>query len=296
METNIIVNEDLAAIHAYLCSDGYVSGPRAGAKHTHYHIGLRNTSPVLLEDFQQKFARVFKKEPIISKCKDRCNTWNKEIFCWLMGNFGSFHSDKWTLPDCFLAKELLAPWLRAFFDCEGWVEVTARKSRIIGAESINTAELQKISRCLKEIFSVNSGFRLRNGRNTASLTICGRDDLLKFKEAIGFLHPSKKKKLEEALASFIDYIWLFPKAEPALKCFVLKILGKKIKHMRSRIKICSNRRENLLRLADALAMLFFHRLESFWHTPQRQGRKIFRTCNPKKGKPVKAQKSPLRGN
>ena len=256
METNIIVNEDLAAIHAYLCSDGYVSGSRPGAKHTHYHIGLRNTCPVLLEDFQQKFAYVFKKEPIISKCQDRCKIGNKEIFCWLKENFGSFHSDKWTLPDCFMAKELLAPWLRAFFDCEGWVEVAARKSRTIGAESINLAELEKISRCLKEKFFITSGFHLRKGRNTAALTICGRDDLLKFKDAIGFLHPSKKKKLEEAMASFIDYNWRFPEAKPALKCFVLKILRKKIKHMHPRIRVCSNRRENLLGLADALALLF----------------------------------------
>jgi hypothetical protein len=256
METNIMVNEDLAAIHAYLCSDGYVSGPGPGAKHKHYHIGLRNTSLVLLEDFQQKFSHVFKKEPIISKCKDRCKIGDKEIFCWLTENFGSFHSDKWTLPDCFMAKELLAPWLRAFFGCEGWVEVAARKSRTIGAVSINAVELEKISRCLKEKFSITSGFHLRKGRNIASLTICGRDDLLKFKDAIGFLHPSKKKKLEEAMASFIDYNWRFPEDKPALKRFVLKILRKKINCMRSRIRICSNKRENLLRLADALALLF----------------------------------------
>ena len=45
---------DLISIHAYLCADGYVIKSK-NPKYKYFKIGLRNTNPVLLRDFQEKF-------------------------------------------------------------------------------------------------------------------------------------------------------------------------------------------------------------------------------------------------
>ena len=57
-------NEDLAAIHAYLCGDGYLTKPD---KWKCYAIGLRNTNLILLKDFQNRFRKVFRVKAIIQK-------------------------------------------------------------------------------------------------------------------------------------------------------------------------------------------------------------------------------------
>jgi hypothetical protein len=77
---------------------------------------------------------------------------------------------------------------------------------------------------------------------------------------------------------------------------VLKILRKKIKHMRPRIRICSNRRETLLGLADALALLFSIDSKVSGERFNGVGTKYFELTIQKKGKSVKTQKSPLPGN
>ncbi len=60
-------DQNLAAIHGYLCGDGYVIKNPNTQKHKYYHIGLRNTNDVLLKDFQQKFKAVFNIEPRITE-------------------------------------------------------------------------------------------------------------------------------------------------------------------------------------------------------------------------------------
>ena len=52
-------DKNLAAIHAYLCSDGYVIKNPRTQKHKYYYIGFRNTNLILLKDFQKKFNDYF---------------------------------------------------------------------------------------------------------------------------------------------------------------------------------------------------------------------------------------------
>ena len=53
------IGENLAAVHAYLCADGYVIKNPENSKYNYFHIGLRNTNLVLLKDFQENFYQVF---------------------------------------------------------------------------------------------------------------------------------------------------------------------------------------------------------------------------------------------
>jgi len=189
--------EDLAAIHAYLCADGYVVKNPKTQKHKYYHIGLRNTNETLLKDFQKRFYNYFRIKPHIYR-KERCRIGSKQLFEQLTKDY-SYYSYEWTLPK--LSKNHLNHWLRAFFDCEGWVECQKAKSRLIGLESVNHEGLAAIKTALA-IFDINSTIKNRKGRTTKRLTICGLDNLKRFHATIGFLHPKKRKKLDEALASY----------------------------------------------------------------------------------------------
>src|SRR3989344_7646700 len=176
-------DKNLAAIHGYLCSDGYVIKNPKHQKHKYYYIGLRNTNKVLLEDFQQKFKAVFGIKPIITK-DGRCKIQNKGIYGTLTKEF-SYYSYEWKLPK--LSKKNLRYWLRAFFDCEGWVENQPAKSRLIGADCCNKSGLSSIQEALKN-FNISSSIKKKKGRTIWRLTICGIEDLKKFHKYIGFFH------------------------------------------------------------------------------------------------------------
>ena len=86
-------DKDLASIHAYLCSDGYVVKNPETQKHKYYYIGLRNTNNVLLEDFQRKFHEKFGVKPIITN-EGRCKIQSKEIYNILTKKI-TYYSDRW---------------------------------------------------------------------------------------------------------------------------------------------------------------------------------------------------------
>ncbi len=182
-------NKNLAAIHGYLCSDGYVIKNPASQKHKYYHIGLRNTNNVLLKDFQQKFTAIFGLKPIITN-EGRCKIQNKEIYHFLTKEF-SYYSYQWKLPK--LSKNNLKYWLRPFFDCEGWVENQPAKSRLIGVDCCNKVGLLSIQVALKK-FNINTQIKKKNSRNIWRLIICNLTNLKRFQKEIGFLHPDKNKK------------------------------------------------------------------------------------------------------
>ncbi|HLD63100.1 MAG TPA: LAGLIDADG family homing endonuclease [Candidatus Norongarragalinales archaeon] len=240
----------MAAIHAYLCADGYVIKNPVSQKHKYYQIGLRNTEPVLLIDFQTKFERVFGIKPIITN-EGRCRISNKKIFLELTKEY-SFYSDHWNPPK--IPKRQLPFWLRAYFDCDGWVAVTKAKDRKIGLDSINKAGIIWIQKILRNEFGINSKVSKRNNRNIYTLRICGKDDLLKYNNKIGFLHPRKKEKLNEALESYEVLIWTIPEEKSMLANFVLS--KAKLRRSHHQIRICSMHKRNLTRLLDLLKKLF----------------------------------------
>lgn len=150
---------NLSAIHGYLCGDGYVIKNPENQKHKYYYIGLRNTNDVLLKDFQKKFNSAFGLKPIITN-EGRCKIQNKDIYHFLTKNH-SYYSYEWKLPK--LSKENLSCWLRAFFDCEGWVENQPAKSRLIGLDCCNKFGLNGIKSSLQK-FNVCSQVKKRKGR------------------------------------------------------------------------------------------------------------------------------------
>jgi len=201
-------SSDFAALHAYLCADGYVCRNPPSQKQVYYRLGLRNTNETLLLDFQNKFEKFFGKKPHISKPIDRCEICSKDIYFYIINKYGSFKSREWNvLTD--MDKERAKLWLRAFFDCESWIWVRKAKNRAIGVDSVNHKGLKQVAELLKEHFEINTSIRPRSNRDTATLCIYGKDQLIKFEEEIGFLHPFKKSRLREAIETYVTYEWDF---------------------------------------------------------------------------------------
>jgi hypothetical protein len=245
-------DENLAAVHGYLCADGYVTTNLPHQKHKYYGIGLRNTDNTLLRDFQQKFCSVFGKKPVLIK-NERCRVYSKEIYYRLM-LVGPYHSNNWVFPT--LTKNQLKFWLRAFFDCEGWVTARKAQDRRIAVESINRKSLSNIKKELKEKFKIPSSMYLRKNRTTAGLHIYGKDHLIKFQKEIGFLHPDKNKKLKQAIDSFKEYDWKFPDGKDNKK-FLQTLIEKRAKVKKPHtIRFNSIRKNNISTLSNELLKLY----------------------------------------
>ena len=238
-------DKNLAAIHGYLCSDGYVIKNPETQKHKYYYIGLRNFEETLLKDFQQKFTQVFGIIPIITN-DGRCKIQNKEIYTFLTKDY-SYYSYEWKLPK--LNKENLRYWLRAFFDSEGWVENQPGKSRLIGADCCNESGLASIKIELSRL-NIASTIHKRAGRILWRLNICGLDNLKMFQKQINFIHPQKSQKLNEAINSYKDYTWKIPRSKKELLRFIHQ--KGKIRLNRCQLQIFSIKLHNLSRLKKAL--------------------------------------------
>ena len=192
-------NKNLATVHAYLCADGYVIRNPKTQNHKYYHTGFRNTNLILLKDFQEKFQNYFKIKPRLVE-GERCIVQSKKTFQKLTENY-SYYSYHWKMPG--LSKLHSKFWLRAFFDCEAWVECQKGKSRTIRLECVNFNGIKSIQNALLR-FNVESKIktRLRKERTIYRMNICGLDDLKKFQTHIGFHHPNKKIKLDNAIYSY----------------------------------------------------------------------------------------------
>ncbi len=246
----------MAAIHGYLCADGYVVSHKQGSRHKYYRMALRNTEIVLLKDFAFRFKNVFGILPKISPRIDRAYAQRKHVYLWLVKRFGSFHSYKWRFPELFRSRKLKSAWLRAVFDCESWVSCKKASDRHIGLEMVNRRGVLKIKKLLSE-FKIRAKFKVRNKRGLYRLNIFGKQNIEIFSHKIGFLHPKKHAKLEEAIASYVDFRWHFPEKRMELKKFILtKLAGKSGKISSRRIRVCSCFRNNLKKLRSRLKTCF----------------------------------------
>ena len=249
----MIIDDNLAVIHAYLCADGYVIRNPPSQKQKYYKIGLRNMNLILLKDFQNKFKKVFKIAPHLRK-DGRCEKGSKEIYETLINRFGSFHSNSWSIQD--MNKKQKKVWLRTFFDCEGWVFCKHHQNRHIGLDSINEKGLDKIMIMLKE-FEIKTIKKIVKGGKMFRIFIYSKENLIKFKERIGFLHPEKKEKLDNAIKDFVEYKWEFPKKERELKKFIKQKLKEKIRIKKPYyIRIISKEEMNLKKLSKFLKKLY----------------------------------------
>lgn len=240
------MDENLAAVHAYLCADGYVT---TNDKWKYYRAGLRNTNLTLLKDFQEKFERVFGSKPKIRK-DGRCEKCSKEIYEKLTKNFGSFYSWAWKMPK--LNKKLSKIWLRTYFDCEGWVFCKKHQNRHIGTDCVNKTGINQVKKALNRL-GIKTIRKYNKKRRLHRILIYGKENLDTFSKQINFLHPEKANKLKEALDDFVVYEWTFPKNKKRCKELILNLLKEKTRIKKPYYaRIISKEENNLKKLKKCL--------------------------------------------
>ena len=238
---------NLAVIHAYLCADGYVTKNLLTQKHKYYHIGFRNTNFILLKDFQRRFEKVFGIKPRLIE-GERCIVQNKELYEKLIEKFKSFYSKSWQMP--LLDNNLSRKWLRAFFDCEGWVFCKNHQNRHIGLDSINEKGLDQIIQILNNL-GIKTIKKINKKRKIFRIFIYGKENLIAFEKRIGFLHPEKSKKLKMTINNFMDYDWKVDEKN------ITKIMQTKIKIKKPYfVRIISKEEKNLKELQRILKKLY----------------------------------------
>jgi hypothetical protein len=148
-----------------------------------------------------------------------------------------------------LGNDQLCYWLRAFFDAEPWIEIYPGKSRLIGMDCCNKRWLFQIKSALKRL-GINSNISKRKGGTIWRLVICGKENLIRYQKMINYLHPMKKKKLIDALNSYLNQSWHVPFEYNKLLLFVIK----KGKYSKRRLELRFNRviLGNLTSLSEAL--------------------------------------------
>lgn len=243
-------DDNLAAIHAYLCADGYVIKNPPSQTSKYYHIGFRNTNLLLLKDFQERFNSYFGIKPYLIEGQ-RCRIGSKKLYELLTKEFGSFYSWHWSMPQ--MNEGLVRTWLRAFFDCDGWAFCKTHQNRVIGLDCVNIKGLRQIER---ELFNLGIASRIkkRNGRNIYSLSIYGKDNIRRFREKIGFLHPEKKNRLDNTISDYVDYSWSFPSDEKEQRIFIVELMKRKAKLKKNNgiIRLISKEESNLAMLKSIL--------------------------------------------
>jgi len=247
-------DENLAAIHGYLCSDGYVIRNPPTQKNKYYYIGFRNTELELLKDFQERFNNYFKVKPRLLP-GERCVVQRKELYWALTKKFSSFYSREWSMPK--LNKKLSAIWLKAFFDCEGWVYCKSHQNRHVSADSINKEGLQQVKNALQNL-GIKCKIRGRRNRNIYTINIFGKENITRFKKKVGFLHPKKKQKLDDTINDFVIYEWNFPDNKKELVIFTRNIMKNKARMKKNSciFRLISNREVNLIMLQETLKKIF----------------------------------------
>jgi hypothetical protein len=242
-------DENLAAVHAYLCADGYVIKNPREQKQKYYIIGFRNTNLDLLQDYQKRFFYYFNVEPHLH-IGQRCQLGSREIYKRLINEFGSFYSNEWSMP--YVNENLMKIWLRAFFDCEGWVFCKTHQNRHIGLDSINEKGLDRIKESLEKI-GIKSVKKISPKRKMFRILIYGKQNLIKFKQEIGFFHPQKKEKLEQTVSDFVSYNWVIKQNKNSIRQLMLeKAKIKKPYYTR----VISKEERNLRSLKTSLCNLF----------------------------------------
>ncbi|MDD5649945.1 MAG: LAGLIDADG family homing endonuclease [Candidatus Nanoarchaeia archaeon] len=195
------ITPELARIHSHICGDGcaYLRNgkrnltslkkhPRINLNYPHWIIEYCNTCEELIKEFIEDMKISYNRN---------CNY----IYRSRVRYAGVLHivdelelkgknSRSWYIPKFIMnaSEKVIVNWLRAFFDDEATVAI-----RSIRIKCMNKNGLIQVSKLL---------FKLNIYSKITGINIDGswylnvyKEDLQKYENKIGFLHPSKKNKL-----------------------------------------------------------------------------------------------------
>lgn len=184
-----------ARIIGYLVGDGCVSIHLEPDNTIHHSVDFYPDDDGMLNAFMDAFFKVYERKPKI-RCLGKyysVRISSKPIVLDLL-KIGSFKSLEWQIPEfCFVEEK--KEFLRAFYDCEGYVG-----KNIVAVQSVNKTGLENIGLLLRE-FDIGAKFYSYKRKNinwnvNYLLHITDKNSIRRFLKYIGFNHSRKQKKLE----------------------------------------------------------------------------------------------------
>jgi intein-encoded DNA endonuclease-like protein len=191
-----------------LAGDGYIA-KNEGSSRT---VGLAATDKEFVKAFASFLKRVYRECVKVAKYANitserakpvyRAELHSTEIAKDLYSYGVSFARDEWRIPEAIVRARpnVKGAYLRGFFDSEGTVYAGRRSRKYIAAFSTNPAGLGGVERILR---SLGIQCRVRFERDCYKLLISGRRNLRRFAELVNFTIRRKKRKLEEALSTYV---------------------------------------------------------------------------------------------
>jgi replication factor C small subunit len=191
-------------ICGYLAADGSVIIRKEnGTNRLHYDIQFYPDHYVLVRLFRKAFKEVYGKEVSIRQKRNFFYVRASDKFAAMdLVSLAKFSSRYWTIPKVLNSKASKKAWLKAYFDCDGYV-----CKRYVQIQSVNKDGLLKIRNLLNE-FGIRSKIysyqrRQASWNTNHLLNIQGRNMMLNFMHEIGFDHPLKYAKLKEFIGTLI---------------------------------------------------------------------------------------------
>lgn len=195
-----------ARIHAHLCGDGsaWISHEKRSTGSLKKHkrrnifrderkIAFTNFCKELLNQFSSDMLKAFNRKctKVHNGTELRVNG-TKHILERLKIPL-PFNSFNWFIPPevLFSSPEVKCEWLRAFFDDEG----TVHRKKGVEVEVVNKNGLLQVQKLLDDLRIETTFIELKN---SFRLRVRSRS-LLRFSQLIGFVHPKKKKRLENII-------------------------------------------------------------------------------------------------
>jgi hypothetical protein len=195
----------LARLHGYVCGDGSANFYSYSYKKLKAHSNIKINDRACLNKIIEAFAKL-SYSPNILEARGKNGTWftvqaqKGEIVREIL-SFGPVGSHKWRVPD-LQKREWIREWITAFFDSDATVTPVNKE---ITVESVNPAGLGELKTVLARNFGVYSNLKFRKDRKVCLLRICGKANLKRFYDKIGFYHQRKQKKSRFILNSYQKY-------------------------------------------------------------------------------------------
>ncbi len=160
---------------------------------------------MMLKSFQDSFELLYTKRLNVRDVKTYyiCTIGNKTA-CLDLLSYCKLGTETWTIPHwIYINRKYLKEWLRAFYDCEGYVG----KDRIV-IQTINKNGMVLIKKLLKK-FEIESNLYIYERKNfnwktNYILIIMRKESVRKYFKEIGFNHSRKKQKLKEIIFGRIE--------------------------------------------------------------------------------------------
>jgi hypothetical protein len=199
----------LIKLHAYVSSDGMIdkwkckeirgNNIRIRKK---FRVRFYNQEKSLINDFIDGVNKVYPDLKYIkySEKRGEIDIRSQKLAKGIFG-LGNISTKSWEFPKK-LNRAQKRIWVNAFASCDGTV-YNKNYNRYVAIDSINLKGLKKISRILKEFKILSSIYKVEYKENLSyRLRIYRKENLIRFNNLIGFKHPTKQKKLEEAIKSY----------------------------------------------------------------------------------------------